>query len=118
MNSLTLGFLYVVGISWALSETCVMAANGAWTPLIVFLVLFLLMFSVLGCAPVSDRTAEVWGGVFALGLAALLVWMAFSTITTGAMVLGIVKAVFAIAFVIAGLVSLLQSLGGSKSSSH
>ena len=117
MNSLTLGFLYVVGISWGLSETCVMAANGSWTPLVVFLVIFLLMFSVLGCAPVSDRAVEVWGGIFALALAALLVWMALATIATGATGLGIVKIVFAAAFVIGGLVSLLQSLG-SKSSSH
>lgn len=121
MNSLTLGFLYVVGFSWALCETCVMASNGNSVPIVLYTIYFLLVFSILGCARVSDRAVEIWGGIFAVMLAVGLVLMAVNTISAGAMVLGAVKMVFAAGFVIAGAISLLGALAGggsSKASSH
>ena len=113
MNSLTLGFLYVVGISWGLAETCVVASNGNYIPLWIFLAIFLLMFCVLGCAKISDRSVEVVGGLLAIALAALLVWISATTLLSGASGLGLVKMIFAIAFVIAGLISLIAP-GGRK----
>ncbi len=114
MNSLTLGFFYVVGLSWALSETCVIASNGNWFPLIVFGLLFVLMFSVLGCLRISAKAVEVWGGIFAVALSFLLLYMAVSTAMAGATVLAVVKGVFAVAFVIVGFLSLLFSLKPAK----
>ena len=51
MNSLSLGFLYVVGVTWLLCEVCVTASGGNWTPLWLYLVGFTVMFAVLGCLP-------------------------------------------------------------------
>ena len=109
MNSLALGFFYVVGISWALAETCIIAANGNWTPLIIFLVGFCLMFSILGCARVSDKAVHLWGGIFAILLAIGLVYLAIHTGVTGAVGAAVVKGIFAISFVVAGLVAMIPS---------
>ncbi|MDF1753038.1 MAG: hypothetical protein P1U89_09710 [Verrucomicrobiales bacterium] len=109
MKSLTLGFFYVVGISWALVETCIIAANGNWTPLIIFLVGFTLMFSTLGCAKISDKSVERWGGIFAMILAIGLVFLTFHTAMTGAVGLAVVKGLFAAGFVITGLISMIPT---------
>ncbi len=66
MNSLSLGFFYICGLSWLLCETCVSASNGNWTPLILFLVLFVLMFAILGCLPISAKAVDTAGPVFAV----------------------------------------------------
>ena len=116
MKSLTLGFFYVLGFSWALAETCVIASNGNWIPLIVYLVLFILMFSILGCARVSDRTVEFWGAIFAVLLAVGLVFLAAQTALTGAVVMAVVKGVFSLGFVAVGLLFLAQTL--KPSSAH
>ena len=74
MNSLTLGFLYVCGFSWLFCEVCVSASNGAWTPLILFVIFFTVMFSVLGCIRLSDKAVNIAGPIFSiligLGIAA------------------------------------------------
>ncbi|MDF1815926.1 MAG: hypothetical protein P1V20_27245 [Verrucomicrobiales bacterium] len=113
MNSLTLGFLYVLGISWALAETCIIASNGNWTPLIIFLIGFILMFSILGCAKISDAAVERWGGIFAMLLAVGLVFLTFSTAMTGAVGLAVIKGIFALGFVVVGLVAMIPSAKGA-----
>lgn len=66
MNSLSLGFLYVVGVTWLLCEVCVTASGGNWTPLWLYLVGFTVMFAVLGCLPLSTRAIEIAGPIFAI----------------------------------------------------
>lgn len=74
MNSLTLGFLYVCGFSWLFCEVCVGASNGAWAPLILFVIFFTVMFSVLGCIRLSEKAVNTAGPIFSiligLGIAA------------------------------------------------
>ncbi|MCH1409814.1 MAG: hypothetical protein L7V87_12325 [Verrucomicrobiales bacterium] len=65
MNSLSLGFLYVCGLSWLLCEVCVSASNGNWTPLWMFLIFFTLMFTILGCWPLSGKAIDAVGPIFA-----------------------------------------------------
>ena len=112
MNSLTMGFLYLTGIGWALAECCVLASNGNWIPLSLFLAGFVLMFGILGCIRISKKAVDMWGTVFALLLAAGLVFFAFATWSTGASVLGVLKGIGAAGFVVAGLLTMFS--GGSK----
>lgn len=64
MHSLSLGFLYICGMSWLLCETCVSASNGNWTPLILFVVFFTAMFAVLGCIRLSPKAIDAAGPIF------------------------------------------------------
>lgn len=66
MNSLSLGFLYVVGVTWLLCEVCVSASGGNWTPLWFYLIGFTVMFAVLGCLPLSNKAIEIAGPIFAI----------------------------------------------------
>lgn len=66
MNSLTLGFVYVTGLSWLLCEVCLSAANGNWTPLTIFTIGFAVMFAILGCLRLSHRTVEMAGPIFSI----------------------------------------------------
>ncbi len=110
MNSLTLGFFYVAGISWAFTETAILASNGNWTPLILFLIYFLLMFSLLGCVRIPTRAVEILGGIFAALLAVGLVLIAIHTAVLGNVAAAAVKGVFAIGFCITGAFSLFDSV--------
>ncbi len=109
MKSLTLGFFYIAGISWALAEACIIAANGDWTPLIIFLAAFVLMFSTLGCVPLSNQKVDFLGGIFAILLALGLVFFTFHTAMTGAIGLAIIKGIFAFGFVLVGLITMIPS---------
>ncbi|MDF1860286.1 MAG: hypothetical protein P1U87_08725 [Verrucomicrobiales bacterium] len=86
MNSLSLGFFYVCGLSWLLCEVCVSASNGNWTPLWLFLVFFTLMFAILGCLPLSAKAIEIAGPVFAILMGLGILAYGFSTM--GATALG------------------------------
>lgn len=66
MNSLSLGFFYIIGVSWLLCEVCVSASGGNWTPLWFYLVGFIVMFAVLGCLPLSAKAIETAGPIFAI----------------------------------------------------
>ncbi|MEO0417116.1 MAG: hypothetical protein AAF226_19445 [Verrucomicrobiota bacterium] len=108
MNSLKMGFFYVVGWSWALCETCVIASNGNWMPLILFTIYFVLTFSILGCMPISDAAVSRAGGFLALLLGIGLVAIALGTLKVSAGY-GIMKLIFAIPFVIAGVIAMLPA---------
>lgn len=66
MNSLSLGFFYVCGLSWLLCEVCVSASNGNWIPVILYTIGFTLMFAILGCLRISDKAVETAGPVFSV----------------------------------------------------
>jgi hypothetical protein len=66
MNRLSLGFLYVIGVTWLLCEVCVTASSGNWTPLWLYLAGFTVMFAVLGCLPLSTKAIEIAGPIFSI----------------------------------------------------
>ncbi|MAS91653.1 MAG: hypothetical protein CMO55_00530 [Verrucomicrobiales bacterium] len=66
MNSLSHGFLFLVGLSWLLGETCLSASNGNWTPLWLYLAGFTVMFSIMGCLPLSTKTINKAGPIFTI----------------------------------------------------
>lgn len=66
MNSLSHGFLFLIGLSWLLVEVCLSASNGNWTPLWIYLAGFTVMFSIMGCLPLSTKTINKAGPVFAI----------------------------------------------------
>src|SRR5690606_19100293 len=63
---LSLGFFYIIGVSWLLCEVCLSASGGNWTPLWVYLAGFIVMFAVMGCLPLSTKAIETAGPVFAI----------------------------------------------------
>lgn len=79
MNSLTLGFVYLCGLSWLLCEVCISASNGNWTPLILFVLFFIVMFAVLGCLRISTRAVELSGPVFSILIGLGILMYAFSS---------------------------------------
>ncbi len=103
MNSLTLGFFYVVGLSWLMVETSLMAGDGSWGPFWLFLAGFAVMFSVLGCLPLSDKAVNKVGSVFAIivGVALLVI----SLTGDSGVLLNSLKAVFAAVYVIFGVIT-------------
>ncbi|MEX2580424.1 MAG: hypothetical protein WD342_15305 [Verrucomicrobiales bacterium] len=66
MNSLSLGFLYLIGLAWLLCEVSMSAAGGYWTPLWLYLAGFAVMFAILGCLPLSDKAINTAGPVFSV----------------------------------------------------
>ena len=87
MNSLSLGFLYLIGLSWLLCEVCVGASGGNWTPLWLYLIGFVVMFAILGCLPLSTKAINTAGPIFAIliGVSLILYGVdAFNSGITGA----------------------------------
>jgi len=66
MNSLSHGFLFLCGLTWLLCEVCVGAGAGYWTPVWLYLAGFTVMFTIMGCLPVSEKTINVAGPVFTI----------------------------------------------------
>jgi hypothetical protein len=83
MNSLSLGFLYLVGLSWLLCEVCVSASGGNWTPLWLYLIGFTVMFAILGCLPLSTKAIETAGPIFSFLIGAWILLYAFAAFDAG-----------------------------------
>ena len=83
MNSLSLGFLYLIGLSWLLCEVCVGASGGNWTPLWLYLIGFVVMFAILGCLPLSTRAVETAGPIFAIIIGVSLLLYGFGAFSYG-----------------------------------
>lgn len=66
MNSLSLGFFYICGLSWLLVDACMSASAGNWTPLTLFTIFFTVMFAVLGCIRISSKAVDAAGPIFAI----------------------------------------------------
>lgn len=66
MNSLSHGFLFLCGLSWLLCEVCVSASAGFWTPVWLYLAGFTVMFTIMGCLPVSEKTINLAGPIFTI----------------------------------------------------
>lgn len=104
MNSLSNGFLYIIGLSWLLCEVCLSASGGNWTPLWVYLAGFVLMFAILGCLPISARAVDALGPVFAILIGAGL--LTYGVDAFGASLLGgVLRSVGGVALVALGVFS-------------
>jgi len=115
MNSLTLGFFYLVGLGWLMGETCLMAGNGSWGPLWLFLAGFALLFALIGCLPLSDHAVNKIGAISAIivGLALLVICV----LGHDGALLNTLKSICAAAYLIFGIVSLLSSFGKKRAES-
>lgn len=118
MNSLSNGFLYVVGMGWALTECCLHAVAGSWTPLILFLLLFFVMFAILGCLHLSDAAINRAGTITAVLLAVSLIFFSVETIVNGAGGLGALKLLGALIFVAGAFVALTAKKDAAHAGHH
>lgn len=117
MNSLVLGFFFTAGMGWALCETCLIAGAGNWLPLILFLLFFIVAFSILGCLDMSDKAMNMFGSVSAVMLGAGLMVFALDSFSISKAV-GALKILGALIFLVAGLLTLIPSKSGGESHSH
>ncbi len=89
MNSLSHGFLFLCGLAWLLGEVCVSAGAGFWAPVWLYLLGFTVMFAVMGCLPVSEKTINTAGPFFTIltgGAIVLYGFGAFDSSVLGALV--------------------------------
>jgi len=118
MNSLSNGFLYVVGFGWALTECGLVAVAGNSVPILLFLLVFVLAFSILGCLNhLSDATVNKAGAITAGILALSLVFFSIGTIASGSLLLGTLKLAGSAIFVLAALVA-FTAKGQSHAAHH
>lgn len=113
MNSLTLGFFYVCGMAWALAECCVQASDGNSLPLVIYLVAFLVVFSILGCLDLSEKTINMTGLVMAGVMGVVLLAFSFASWKSSGTIVGLPKVLAASAF-LAGSFSGILGAGDSK----
>lgn len=112
MNSLTLGFFYIVGLSWLMVETSLMAGDGSWGPFWLFLAGFAVMFSLLGCLPLSDSAVNKVGAVFAIIVGAAL--LLISLTGDSGVLFNSLKSVFAAVYLIFGIITFGGAKGDTK----
>lgn len=103
MNSLSNGFLYVVGLTWAIAEVSLRAVAGNHLPILLFLLVFILAFSILGCIRLSDAAVSKAGAIFAALLALALVVFSVQTVISGEFLFGGIKLIGSGVFVLGAL---------------
>ncbi len=89
MNTLSHGFLFLCGLAWLLGEVCVSAGAGFWTPVWLYLIGFIVMFSIMGCLSLSERAINTAGPIFAAivgGAIVLYGFGAFGSSVSGGLV--------------------------------
>lgn len=113
MNTLSHGFFFLAGLAWLLGEVCISASAGFWTPLWLYLLGFTIMFAVMGCLPLSEKTINTAGPIFAIILGAAIIIYGVAALPASPMG-GILRIVAAAGLVIMGVVNLMAS----KNESH
>lgn len=107
MNSLSLGFFFLIGLAWLLCETCVSASAGYWTPLWIYLAGFTVMFAIMGCLPVSTRTINTAGPIFTILIGAGLLLYGVGAFG-GGVIGGLVRVIGGVAMVAMGVIGFLN----------
>ncbi|MDA7920288.1 hypothetical protein N9B73_00910 [Verrucomicrobiales bacterium] len=118
MNSLSLGFAYICGLSLLLTEVCIGAGNGNWTPLWLFLVFFTLMFAILGCLPLSNKAIDKAGPVFSILIGVGILAYAFGSFGAGSYLAGFLKLLSASLMVVIGLLGFVFKTPEDHSEAH
>ncbi len=113
MNTLSHGFYFLAGLSWLLGEVCISASGGFWTPLWLFLLGFTVMFTVMGCLPVSEKTINTAGPLFTILMGASIAIYGIAAFQ-GSPIGGLLRIAGAAGLVIMGVVNLMAS----KKESH
>ena len=83
MNSLSLGFFYICGLTLLLVDVCLSASAGNWTPLTLFTIFFTVMFAVLGCVKISSKAVDSAGPIFAILIGVGILAYAIASIQAG-----------------------------------
>lgn len=104
MNSLSHGFLFLVGLSWLLCEVCVGAGAGYWTPVWLFLLGFVVMFAIMGCLPVSEKTINTAGPIFTILIGSGIVFYGIEAFGYG-VIGGLLRLVGGLTLVLLGVIS-------------
>ncbi|MEM9016228.1 MAG: hypothetical protein AAGC68_04390 [Verrucomicrobiota bacterium] len=115
MNSLSLGFLYVCGLSWLLCEVCVAASDGNSMPLLLFVIGFTVMFAILGCLKISDRAVELAGPVFAILIGLSIALFGFGSIGES-VIGGVIRIAGGAGMIVFGVISM--GFAKKESTSH
>lgn len=120
MQNLNGAFLYITLLGWCLIECVYRATQGHAFALLLFVLAFLVVFSVLGCLNLSDQATNLVGGV-STGLLALgLVLFTVAGAVHGAsLVTNLVKgfgAVLAVVFAVSSILPLVRE--SKKASAH
>lgn len=118
MNSLSLGFAYICGLSLLLAEVCIGAGNGNWTPLWLFLLLFALMFAILGCLPLSNKAVDKAGPIFSLLIGIGILAYAFESFGAGSYLAGFLKLVAAGFMIVICLLGFVHKTPEDHSEAH
>ncbi len=114
MNSLSHGFFFLVGLAWLLCEVCVGASAGYWTPVWLYLAGFVVMFALMGCLPLSEKSINTAGPIFTILIGAGIVYYGIEAIGSG--FLGVaLRLVGGVALLALGGLSLL---GREKAAAH
>ena len=108
MNTLSHGFLFLVGLTWLLCEVCVGAGAGYWTPVWLFLGGFVVMFAIMGCLPLSDKTINTAGPIFTLIIAAGIVFYGIEAFSNGGILGGVLRLLGGAALALMGVLNLLS----------
>jgi hypothetical protein len=112
MNSLTLGFYYTAGLAWVLAECCIQASAGNSLPLVIYSIGFIVIFGILGCLDLPDKTINLTGTILAAVLGLVLLAFSFASWKTSGTIIGLPKTLVALTFLAASFSGLIG--GGSK----
>ena len=94
------------------------AVAGSYLPMALFLLGFVVIFSIFGCLDdLADSTVENVGAVFAAALAVVLVIFTVQTFMVGDIGLGVFKLVFAAIFAL-GAAAIFAERGKSTAGTH
>lgn len=80
MNSLTVGFIYALGLGWVLAEAASAASYGNSIPLYLTSLVITVFFVLLGCLPFSDEKTGKIGAAFAMILGLGMLYFAITSI--------------------------------------
>jgi hypothetical protein len=114
MNSLSHGFLFLCGLTWLLCEVCVGAGAGYWTPVWLYLAGFTVMFSIMGCLPLSEKTINTAGPIFTILIGAGIAYYGVEALGYGWLGAAL-RLLGAAMLVVLGLISLT---GREKGAAH
>lgn len=114
MNSLSHGFLFLVGLSWLLCEVCVGAGAGYWTPVWLYLAGFTVMFTIMGCLPLSEKAINTAGPIFTILIGAGIAYYGVAALGSGWFGAAL-RLIGAGSLVVLGLISFA---GREKASAH
>ena len=123
MNSLTVGFIYTLGLGWVFAEAVGAASYGNSVPLYLTSLFILVFFVRLGCLPSTEEQDGKTGAAFAMILGVAMLYFALTawfhievpTFPSPSIAVAITKTLAALFFLASGI---LAVVGRSDSEAH